>query len=409
MKQTVLSALVLLLSQLLHGQATLCKFKPPFFTLTFGQGRVPDVNREHLPHYQRVEYPCPVDGYYSLVNYTANCFRGDWLTLNKDHTPGDVEGNMLVVNAAPRSGVFLHTSAAGFKGGTTYEFGMWIMNVCRISDKCPFPLLPNLTIQLQTASGRTFARLNTGYIPRLHAPRWTQHRAQFVMPEGETSLRIVMSNNTPGGCGNDFALDDISFRECVISTPQVVRTPPQIIVEQKKQPPVAANTKKTAPAVYKASQPEPVVARAKAVPFSRKDATVNRAPAPVERNRVVLPAPPPALTRRENPLVKTLDVSQGEIKLDLYDNGEIDDDTVSIYHNNTLIVSRTRLSQRPITFTISVDASNPHHELIMVAENLGSIPPNTSVLIVTAGDKRYQVFITSTGQKNAKVVLALRE
>ena len=409
MKQTVLSALVLLLSQLLHAQATVCSFKPPFLTIHFGKGGVPDVNREYLPQYERVEHPCPVDGSYSFINYTSDCFRGDWLTLNEDHTPGDVDGNMLVVNASPRSGVFLHTSAEGFKGGTTYEFGMWIMNVCRISDKCPFPLLPNITIQLQTASGRTFARLNTGDIPRLHAPHWTQHRAQFVMPAGETSLRIVMTDNTPGGCGNDFALDDISFRECVKTTPQVVRTPPQIIVEQKKQPPVAATAKKTAPPVNKVNRPEPVVTRAKAEPVTSKNATVNMEPAPVERKAVVLPSSPPALTRRENPLVKTLEVSKGEIKLDLYDNGEIDGDTVSIYHNNTLIVSRTRLSQRPITFRIPVDAASPHHELVMVAENLGSIPPNTSVLIVTAGDKRYQVFITSTEQKNAKVVLELKQ
>ena len=92
----------------------------------------------------------------------------------------------------------------------------------------------------------------------------------------------------------------------------------------------------------------------------------------------------------------------------MYDNGEIDGDTVSIYHNNKLIVSNAKLSQKPITFRISVNADNPHHELVMVAENLGSIPPNTSLMIVTTATKRYQVFISSTEQKNGRVIFDLK-
>jgi hypothetical protein len=45
----------------------------------------------------------------------------------------------------------------------------------------------------------------------------------------------------------------------------------------------------------------------------------------------------------------------------------------------------------------------------MVAENLGSIPPNTSLMIVTAGTKRYEVYISSNEQRNAKVILDLKE
>ena len=87
----------------------------------------------------------------------------------------------------------------------------------------------------------------------------------------------------------------------------------------------------------------------------------------------------------------------------------IDGDTVGIYHNNKLVVSRTRLSQKPITVNIDVNAEEPHHEVVMVAENLGSIPLNTSVMSVTAGSKKYQVYISSTEQKNAKIVFDLKE
>ncbi|HVE61386.1 MAG TPA: hypothetical protein VNA26_06190, partial [Chitinophagaceae bacterium] len=113
--------------------------------------------------------------------------------------------------------------------------------------------------------------------------------------------------------------------------------------------------------------------------------------------------------KRSKSVLKTIEIELETFTVQVYDNGEIDGDTVSIYHNNTLLVAHARLSEKPISFRITVDAERPHHELIMVAENLGSIPPNTSLMIVTAGSKRYQVFISSTEQKNAKLVLNLKE
>jgi hypothetical protein len=61
------------------------------------------------------------------------------------------------------------------------------------------------------------------------------------------------------------------------------------------------------------------------------------------------------------------------------------------------------LSTAPLTVTIHLDETDAVHELVMVADNLGRIPPNTSLMIVDAGDKRYEVRITSTEQKNAVV------
>ena len=123
----------------------------------------------------------------------------------------------------------------------------------------------------------------------------------------------------------------------------------------------------------------------------------------------IFPSAPLVLRNRENALIKRIETEASEIKIDLYDNGEIDGDTISIYHNNTLIKSHMRLSQKPISITIGVNPSQPHHEIIMVAENLGSIPPNTSVMIVTTANNRYQVFISSSEQKNAKVVFDLKK
>jgi hypothetical protein len=132
-------------------------------------------------------------------------------------------------------------------------------------------------------------------------------------------------------------------------------------------------------------------------------------PAPsLNKNPVVTPLPA-VLIKRENPIIKTIKTTAGEMIVDLYDNGQVDGDTVTIYHNNQLIVSGVELSEKPISFHITIDAKQPHHELVMVANNLGSIPPNTSLMILRIKDKRYDVFISSSEQKNAKLVIDLEE
>ena len=118
-----------------------------------------------------------------------------------------------------------------------------------------------------------------------------------------------------------------------------------------------------------------------------------------------LPPKPDVVKKRYNDLVKTIYTSAKEIKIQLYDNGDIDGDTITVYHNNELIVSKRRLTDKPITFTINADEGSWEHEFVMVAENLGAIPPNTALMVITAGDKRYELFITSSDKKNAVVVL----
>jgi len=112
----------------------------------------------------------------------------------------------------------------------------------------------------------------------------------------------------------------------------------------------------------------------------------------------------PETTRsRENHLVKTVIVNHENISVRLYDNGEVDGDSISVYLDGKPIVSNKGLSTQPITVNLRLDDSSPDHVLVMVAENMGRIPPNTSLMIVQDGDKRYEVSITSTEQKNAMV------
>lgn len=112
---------------------------------------------------------------------------------------------------------------------------------------------------------------------------------------------------------------------------------------------------------------------------------------------------PPSLTNRKAELVKEIRVDTGTIKIDFYDNGQIDGDTISVYVNNMPLVSNRMLKTQPVSVNIRVDQKKTVQEVIMVGENLGSIPPNTALMIITAGTKRYQLYLTSDEQKNAMV------
>ncbi|HEY0679873.1 MAG TPA: hypothetical protein VGD17_16430, partial [Chitinophagaceae bacterium] len=180
-KLFILTVLLYNVTQL-KAQPANCTFKPPFITIHFGTGEIRDLNSGYLANYDRRETSCPRDGYYSYASFTSACFSGDWHTITEDHTPGDVEGNMMLVNGAPDAGVFLRTPVSGFKGNTIYEFGVWLMNLCRPTEKCPFPLLANLTIRLETQEGKVIAQIRTGDLIRTELPHWTQHRAQFTTP-----------------------------------------------------------------------------------------------------------------------------------------------------------------------------------------------------------------------------------
>ncbi|HVS95951.1 MAG TPA: hypothetical protein VHE54_05675, partial [Puia sp.] len=112
---------------------------------------------------------------------------------------------------------------------------------------------------------------------------------------------------------------------------------------------------------------------------------------------------PTVLKDRQNDVVKTLVIHTHEVTLNIYDDGAIDHDTVSVFLDNRQVINHAMLTDRPLVVTLHLDEDNDYHEIVMVADNEGEIPPNTSLMIVKAGDKEYEVRITTTEQKNAVV------
>ena len=197
------------------------------------------------------------------------------------------------------------------------------------------------------------------------------------------------------------------------------------------KPGTASNTVKTAPKTVKPAPPVATppknnagLAKGKPLPGNKIAAAKTTVPAGEKKEmKAVTLAPeldtdkkpreikmkepamvPLVLRTRSNEVVQSISVSSNDITVNIYDNGTIDHDTVSVYLDKKLVVAHQMLTTSAITLHLKMDESTDYHELIMVADNLGDIPPNTSLMVVKAGDKQYEVRITSTEQKNAVVV-----
>lgn len=164
--------------------------------------------------YGFVSTDCPSDGFYTVINSTTGCFGNSWHSLPQDHTPGDDNGRMMLVNASIQPQDFYVDTARGLCANTTYEFSAWVVNVLLTSACSGNGTDPNLVFKIETPAGVVLGSYSTGDIPESASPEWKQYGLFFTTPINTNDVVIRITNNAPGGCGNDLALDDISFRPC---------------------------------------------------------------------------------------------------------------------------------------------------------------------------------------------------
>ena len=117
---------------------------------------------------------------------------------------------------------------------------------------------------------------------------------------------------------------------------------------------------------------------------------------------------PKQLEKRKNTEQSHIEVNVKTINLKVYDNAIIDGDTVSIFYNGKLLLSHQLLSEKAIEINLKFDPGQTRHEITLFAENLGSIPPNTALVVITAGEKRYELFASASLQENAVLVFDYR-
>ena len=157
---------------------------------------------------------CPSDGSYTIVSSTNACFGNSWHSLPEDHTPGDANGYMMLVNASFNPGDFYVDTVRGLCASTTYEFGAWVVNVLLPGSCSSNGIDPKLVFNIETTTGQILGTYSTGDITESSSPQWKQYGLFFTTPANTSNVVIRITNSAPGGCGNDLALDDITFRPC---------------------------------------------------------------------------------------------------------------------------------------------------------------------------------------------------
>jgi hypothetical protein len=109
---------------------------------------------------------------------------------------------------------------------------------------------------------------------------------------------------------------------------------------------------------------------------------------------------------RQKVFLEDITIESDSIQIDIYDNGEVDGDSVSLFFNDKLLASTQRLSAKSIHIDLKLDPTKEFNEIGMFADNLGSIPPNTALMIIMDGKKRHEIRISSNLQQNG--VLRMR-
>jgi hypothetical protein len=155
---------------------------------------------------------------------------------------------------------------------------------------------------------------------------------------------------------------------------------------------------------------------ARKAPFAPKP---QQQPKPVARKETI-PEKPVAPEKTEDrnlsrapdiqSLIEIAAAEKDSIRIELYDNKEIDGDIVSLYFNDNMLLHKQALTAKPLVLYVSLNRNEPVNKIKMAAESMGSAPPCTAMMRITTGKgKHYEVNLSSNYAKNAVVELFLKE
>ena len=111
--------------------------------------------------------------------------------------------------------------------------------------------------------------------------------------------------------------------------------------------------------------------------------------------------------KRKQIVSKQIEVGSDSVRLSFYDNAEVDGDSISVFLNGNLVVAHQELNERAFNVYLHLDSSREFNEVSMFAENLGKYPPNTALMVLSDGDKRYETYLSSDFKGNATIRLKL--
>ena len=202
-----------------NAQSQVCSgsLGDPVINQDFGQGQNPGPPLANgITNLQYTPNNCPNDGQYTIATSltgSGNCHPTTWQNVTSDHT-GNPNGYMMIVNASVAPSIFFTQSAPTLCPGTKYQFSAYILNLITLAASGQGVSEPNITFSVETTDGTVLAIDSSGTIPPTANPTWVQKTLFFTTPDNATSVVVKMTNNAPGGDGNDLILDDITFRAC---------------------------------------------------------------------------------------------------------------------------------------------------------------------------------------------------
>ena len=109
--------------------------------------------------------------------------------------------------------------------------------------------------------------------------------------------------------------------------------------------------------------------------------------------------------QRKTIFSKEIEIESDSVRISFYDNGDVDGDSISIFMNKVPVLTQQPLSAKSLNMYLAFDKETSVAEISMFAENLGLFPPNTALMIITDGEKKYEVFMSSSLTQNSAVRL----
>ncbi len=114
----------------------------------------------------------------------------------------------------------------------------------------------------------------------------------------------------------------------------------------------------------------------------------------------------PVFEERKKNVIQTVTYKTDSLILSLYDNGEVDGDTVSVFINGESLLLRQGLKSTAIKKTIYLKGEQFEElEILLFADNLGKYPPNTGLLIIRDGEDRYEIRFSADFEQSAAIIL----
>jgi len=199
-------------------------------------------------------------------------------------------------------------------------------------------------------------------------------------------------------------LDSLKLSNTLLSSSPktIIKDNLVVAVSEKDTPAVAENPTKDATAVKVRQQVSSEKVKNELHSYAPNNITTASA-IPVNQKIIAAAA---EISLRRTEVIRTIDFKSDSLTLILYDNGVVDGDTVSVVLNDEVIIPKLGLTEQAYRKVIKIPPGlGDSLQLVIYAENLGSIPPNSGLLIVEDGSDRYKVGFEGDMKKSSAVKL----